>query len=128
MALAAAAALVFVVLGGGGWLAAGVMDGRDQAQALAMRAEEQRMMAQVRQTALETKVSGESVEWRNPDGGTLIRVQPVRTYRNRGGQFCREFRQGIERATVREASLGVACRASDGPWTVQFYVTPGDTL
>lgn len=65
VAPAAAAALVFAVLGGGGGgLAAGVMDGREQAQALAMRAEEQRMMAQIRQTALETKVSGESVEWR----------------------------------------------------------------
>ncbi len=36
-------------------------------------------------------MSGQTVSWENPDSGRRGNITPVRTFKNRSGQWCREY-------------------------------------
>ena len=74
--------------------------------------------AQTAQTALETKPSGASTAWSNPDSGHSGSVTPVRTYQTAEGQYCREFQQTVTIDGKTESAYGTACRQPDGSWKV----------
>ncbi len=77
-------------------------------------------------TALEKHLSGVPATWRNPQSGSSGRVEPVRTFRNAGGQWCREYileaalRAGDARHEFRRA---IACRNAEGRWTTKLETT-----
>ena len=73
--------------------------------------------------ALELRVSGETVAWENPDTGYRGEITPVRTFKNRDEQWCREY-------TLREAGASqsedlrraVACREASGNWHTRLVL------
>lgn len=71
------------------------------------------------QDALEYNKSGQTSTWRNPDSGNSGTVKPVSTYRNDGGNDCREFESTIYVDGKQETGTGTACRQPDGTWKIQ---------
>ena len=68
---------------------------------------------------LETKQTGTTHEWNNPDTGRTYAMTPTRTFQPvANGKYCREFI--IQDATVAgrpgEQVYGTACRQPDGTW------------
>lgn len=74
---------------------------------------------------LEKELSGTTVNWENPDSGGRGSITPVRTYKSRSGQYCREFE--AERIVGDEsiAEQGIACREGDGNWRVKVRYYDG---
>ena len=70
------------------------------------------------QQALESKPSGTTTTWRNPDNNTSGSVTPIRTYQDSAGQYCREFDQTVTIGGKPEKSYGTACRQPDGSWKI----------
>ena len=65
---------------------------------------------------LEQLVSGESLEWNNPDSDALGVVVPVRTFKSASGHWCREYEARTERGSGEEVERGIACRNEGGTW------------
>lgn len=69
--------------------------------------------------ALEHAGDGRTVAWRNPDADASYRVTPREAYKNRVGQYCREYTTvsiiGGQSRTVH----GTACRMADGSWKLE---------
>ncbi len=114
-ALAASIAMLIVGFGGGALM----VDLRVEQKLAAHRALEQADQ-QVREAALfealENKVSGEAVAWRNPDSGRIGEITPVRTFKNRQAQWCREYRAKEVLADSAEMHHAIACRDPEGMW------------
>lgn len=126
--ITAAASLAALLLGaGGGYGVAGYWQLREQRNLERAAASERDSVGHVVQGALEKQVSGTSVEWRDPDTAETIAIEPVRTFRNQEGRYCREYR---EADTQRDGAIairyGLACRYADGAWKVRYYLVPGD--
>ncbi len=67
--------------------------------------------------ALETRMAGEPVIWRDEKSGrsgTVIAAQPYRV----GSQDCRPFTHMIEDNGQSRSVRGTACRNRDGSWTL----------
>ncbi len=79
---------------------------------------DKRMLALTSQKALETAPSGSAVEWNNPDSGNYGSVQPVRTFKDQSGQYCREYSQTVVVAGKQQKAYGMACRQPDGQWKI----------
>ncbi len=69
--------------------------------------------------ALESLVSGTSLEWQNPDGIMVGSVTPVRSFRVASGQWCREYLLLDLLPGGSDRRRGVACREEDGHWTTR---------
>jgi len=70
------------------------------------------------QIALENSRTNHSTSWKNPDTGVRYRVKPVKTYKSKRGNYCREY---ITQATVagkKQQVYGTACRQPDGTWKI----------
>ena len=65
------------------------------------------------QQALESKPSGSTTTWRNPDTGNSGSVTPVRTFQANNGQYCREYEQSVTIGGKPQKSYGTACRQPD---------------
>ena len=128
----AAASLAFLVIGAGSgvwWAETRVSEALHRFEA---RSEVERgVIASTVSHALETQVSGESVDWES--GEVSGRVVPLRTYRSQSGHWCREY----ERTTRFEAGtisvLALACRTGDGQWVTiraepRSGMSPADEL
>lgn len=69
------------------------------------------------QQTLERVRSNRTRYWRRGDSGNSGAVTPLRTFRARGGFYCREYRELVVVANMRTAThLSVACRDRDGVW------------
>ena len=114
-ALAASIAMLFVGFGGGALM----VDLRVEQKLAAHRALEL-SDRQARDAALfealEKSVSGEAVAWRNPDSGRVGEITPVRTFKNRQAQWCREYRAKEVLAETAEIQHAIACREPEGQW------------
>ncbi len=64
--------------------------------------------------ALETRISGDTVSWTNPDTRVMGSVTPTRTFRGAGGLWCREYRREVHGAAFDDVTVGIACRAAGG--------------
>jgi surface antigen len=76
-------------------------------------------MAQSTQTALETRPTGATETWRNPDSGNYGTITPERTYNKPNGTPCREFTQTVYIGGNPEQAYGTACRQQDGSWKIE---------
>lgn len=80
---------------------------------------DQQYHAHTAQTAFETRRTGHTSSWINPDTGHAGSITPVRTYRDDDGSNCRDFQQTIELDDGRnEIGHGSACREADGSWRI----------
>ena len=68
--------------------------------------------------AFETRKSGTTSTWVNPDSGHEGSVTPVRTYQRADGTYCRDFTQTITVDGNTEKANGTACRQPDGTWRI----------
>ncbi len=69
------------------------------------------------QLTLERVRSNSTRYWIRFDSGNSGAVTPLRTFRARGGFFCREYLELVVVANVRTAThRSVACRDHDGVW------------
>jgi surface antigen len=68
------------------------------------------------QSALETTVSGQRQDWQTPDRIVTGSVEPLRTFRNNAGRFCRIYSEQISTANRLYRFNGQACRLADARW------------
>lgn len=120
MPLAASLAALLIGAAGGYYASSTKPEGALQEARLARPGEESRL-EQILSNALETQVSGTRVAWQNGGSGAIV---PVRTFRTRSGQYCREFQitRLAQGAPVSEG--GIACRQNDGVWKVRLLYFP----
>jgi len=73
--------------------------------------------------ALEFNRSGISREWRAPRDPSVVKVTPVKTYRDKNGRYFREYRLEISDANERRQISGLAYRTAGGKWKTRavFY-------
>jgi len=70
---------------------------------------------QVLQDAMEHNLSGAPRQWQFPENKAVIVVTPVKTYRDKNGQYFREFRMEVSTATENRQVSGLAYRQK-GEW------------
>lgn len=124
-ALAAGLALM-ALSGGGGYLAAEHRTAALKSEQL----EQQQVVARYRhdavQTALTTLVSGKSLDW-NSENTVHGRIVPIRTFKNKKGQYCREYRDQVSRGGQMSLRYGVACLHADKVWHDIYMLVPADS-
>jgi anti-sigma factor RsiW len=107
-----AAAIILVLLGfGAGWF---VPTNGDQ-PAFTMLTPFPASYNQVLHETMENNLSGAPRQWRSPENQAVIIVTPVKTYRDKNGQYFREFRLEVSTATERRQVSGLAYRQK-GEW------------
>jgi len=58
----------------------------------------------------------QTVRWQNPDTGSTYNLVPSETYRDEGGQYCREYQSEAKINGEVQRTYGTACRQPDGQW------------
>jgi anti-sigma factor RsiW len=115
--VALAASLAFLIIGfGSGLLLVDYRVEQELARLQAVGQAEQRAREAALFQALERNVSGEAVAWRNPDSGKIGQITPVRTFKNRDGQWCREYTAMEALAGEAQTRRAIACRVPEGQW------------
>src|SRR5512132_976912 len=118
---AAGGGLLGAAAGGGATgIAAGVLLGGllGGATGSVLDDQDRRTAANTTQQALESKPSGTTSTWTNPDSGHSGSVTPIRTYQASNGQYCREYEQSVTIGGKPQKSYGTACRQPDGSWQI----------
>lgn len=113
-ALAASVALLVVGFGGG------FVYWRDapagESSQVAAAAEEATAGDRIFEEALENKLSGTTVSWKDAARGIDITVTPIRTYKRADGGYCRQYRVDRTFDGRRQIETGIACRTTAGQW------------
>lgn len=111
----AAASLAFLMVGAGAGLYWAESRLGDALRHFEARSElERSVIASTVSRALESRVSGEPVDWRS--GEVSGQVVPLRTYRSQSGHWCREYRRVTRFKDGPISVLALACRSDDGQW------------
>ncbi len=117
IAMAVAACLAFLIVGAGGaYVASSLLVDREIARLEIARAADKQMIETVVNEALEKQLSGVTVAWRSAESGSQGSVTPVRTFKNVGGQWCREYLWTTIFGAQSERRRAIACRETDGIW------------
>ncbi|MBW2705970.1 MAG: hypothetical protein JRD84_06655 [Deltaproteobacteria bacterium] len=107
-----AAAIILVLVGfGAGWL----VPTNGGQSAFTMPAPFPAGYNQVVQEAMEHNLSGAPRQWQSPENQAVIIVTPIKTYRDKNGQYFREFSMEVSTATERRQVNGLAYRQK-GEW------------
>ncbi|WP_028575076.1 RT0821/Lpp0805 family surface protein [Desulfonatronovibrio hydrogenovorans] len=70
-------------------------------------------------STLETKPTGSTSQWQNPDTNTAYAVTPTSTYQQPDtGRYCREYTTEVQIGGETEKAYGTACRRDDGVWEI----------
>ena len=83
-----------------------------------LNCDDQRYHEETAHQSLETKPTGETATWRNPDSGHSGSVTPLRTYQRDDGTYCREFEQLVSVDQQEERTVGTACRTPEATWKI----------
>ncbi len=123
--IALAASLAVLLIGGmtGLTMLDSLVKREFERQAL-IKEKDNQAIAEARTSALEGKISGTEVSWTNPDSGNFGTMIPVKTWRTKTGQYCREFEESITIDGAINVERGVACRTEDGKWKVRLRYFP----
>lgn len=95
---------------------AGALIGQEIGRSL--DANDQRLMQENAQQALEYGRTDEPSTWRNPDSGHSGSITPTRTYQVAEGRYCREYQQTVIIGGEEQTAYGRACREPDGSWKI----------
>jgi anti-sigma factor RsiW len=107
-----AAAIILILFGfGAGWLVPTIGDQPSFVMPVPFPAS----YNQVVQEAMEHNLSGAPRQWQSPENQAVIIVTPVKTYRDKNGQYFREFRMEVSTPTERRQVNGLAYRQK-GEW------------
>jgi hypothetical protein len=72
--------------------------------------------------ALENNLSGTPGKWQEPGESVTITVTPVKTYRDAGNQYYREYRLRISSSAGRQDVGGLAYRTGGGKWKTKMLI------
>lgn len=122
-AAASAAAALAVGIGIGTWLESGPVTPAGDRFAL-LSVDNNHLWAQgALKDALEQVGSGDAKSWEAAPGETG-NIYPVLTFRDRAGQFCREY---AVTASPEASAVGIACRRDTGQWSIEIHTAqPAD--
>ena len=121
VAIAASIAVLAIALGGVNFLA----NQRVEQQIALLRAaaeSDREARERVLSQALEKLASGETASWENPDSGRRGSITPVRTFKSRDGQWCREYAADEWLGGKRELRRAIACREGEGLWRTRLVL------
>ena len=110
----AASVLTAMLVGTGAVLLADRQAEDTAARVVAALGRDRQLTAAAFGEALDTQLSGQSVDWRNPDSGSSGSVTPLRTFRASDGRWCREYAQSEAGPGGSERLTGIACRDAQG--------------
>ncbi|WP_428686479.1 hypothetical protein [Roseibium sp.] len=100
----------------------------DTVSSLAAHMETERtLLAQTVQEALETKVSGETVQIGQGASWSEV-LTPIKTYKSRSGHWCREYLRQSSFGKLDLSIRGTACRDGNGIWTTVLAEPVSDPL
>jgi surface antigen len=68
------------------------------------------------QRALETATRKKTLSWRNTASGNAGTITPTRTYKTKGGHFCRVYREVVVVGSESELYVDTACRDRASLW------------
>lgn len=116
----AATALVLLLTGGGaGYWLSSEQQLRGFRQAGVLTPLESQTLQRVTNQALETRLSGDSLDWYDTETGRRGVITPVRTFKTAQGRFCREFTDQRLLEGGAQEQRGIACREPQGGWQVR---------
>ncbi len=120
---ASAAAALAVGIGIGTWLDTGPVTPAGDRFAL-LSVNNNHLWAQgALKDALERVGSGDEKSWEAAPGETG-KIYPVLTFKDRAGQFCREY---AVTASPEASAVGIACRRNTGRWSIEIHTAqPAD--
>lgn len=119
MLLAASLALLMLGFGAGSYVRTILPMGVDSApQRHEVRLAPDRMA--LLQKVLETSASGTKVSWDGAAAGSTGTIELIRTFRNKQGRYCREFKEILSAAGGHDTAYEVACRLPKGGWVPQY--------
>jgi surface antigen len=110
----AASVLTALLVGTGGVMLADRQAEDTAARVVAALGRDRQLTAAAFGEALDKQLSGQSVEWSNPDTGSSGSVTPLRTFRASDGRWCREYEQRVAGPAGAERLTGIACRDAQG--------------
>ena len=120
---AAAAAVAGLLLGlGGGTVYSENSTAKNLQLAALSLQQDENAMNKALNPALEVKMRGTALTWTNPDSGRSAAFAPVRTYQDKGGKFCREYRKDVTAAERTDTTFGLACRDETGAWKTRYLI------
>ena len=73
---------------------------------------------------LENSLSGQPVAWQDQDSKNRGNLLPVRTFRSKTGEYCREFEETRWVGEDEHREGGIACRQENGQWTIRVRYYP----
>ena len=122
--MAAAVACLFLGLGvGGGYQYSQTSTGNAMKLAAFTLQQDQSQMDQALNHALEVNMSGDTQTWVNPDSHRTATFTPVRTYKDKTGSFCREYKKDVRLGEQpSETTFGLACREDNGNWKTRYLI------
>ncbi len=68
---------------------------------------------------MEHAEDGQDIIWTNSRSGAVYEVTPQSTYRERSGDYCREYTAMAEINGRQQRTYGIACRQVDGSWKLK---------
>jgi len=119
--LAAAFAGLFLGLGGGFQYSETSTQKAMQLASMSMMQDQVAMDAALNK-ALEVNLSGNELAWQNPDSNRSALFTPVRTYQDKSGKYCREYRKDVTATGQTETTYGLACRTDEGTWKTRYLI------
>ena len=120
---ALAASVAFLLLGlGGSYFLADYRVGQELSRIELVRLADKQAQEAALFEALEKNISGQTVAWENPDSGRRGSVTPVRTFKNRQGQWCREYAASEAYGVDQESRRAIACRQPEGIWKTRMVL------
>lgn len=72
--------------------------------------------------ALDTVASGKPVSWRSERSNARIQLLVRATFRNKRGEFCREYEEDLKRGAQSFHFFGIACRTGKMAWETRVVV------
>jgi len=122
-ALPLAAAFAGLLLGlGGGFQYSETSTQKAMQLASMSMMQDQAAMETALNKALEVNLSGNELAWQNPDSNRSARFTPVRTYQDKSGKYCREYRKDVTTTGETETTFGLACRTDEGTWKTRYLI------
>jgi surface antigen len=73
---------------------------------------------QALELALSELGDGVTLVWQRPERGLVGRIKPVSAFRDDQGRVCRHVLYSLALGTYQRQIEGVACRESDGSWSL----------
>ena len=124
--MAAAVACLFLGLGGG-YQYSKTSTGNALKLAAFTLEQDKSAMDMALNKALEVNMSGDTRTWTNPDSHRSAAFTPVKTYQDKSGAFCREYRKSVDTSGQQETTFGLACRDDKGTWKTRYLILDNST-